>query len=71
MGLSESQLDFLLALLVKADGGHLCFHVGNAHVEFSNYSFDEKEIVLEVEVEKEKTVSSVKYRLNAGLYENI
>lgn len=66
LGLTESELNFFLALLTKAEDGHLCFHVGNTRLEFSNYSFDEKEVVLEVEVEKEKTTSSVKYRLSAG-----
>jgi len=63
LGLSEKQLDFLLALLWKADDGHLDFHVGNVCVEFFNRSFDEKEIVLDIEVERENTTHSVKYLL--------
>lgn len=63
LGLSENQLDFLLALLAKADDGHLHFHVGNVCVDFFNRSFDEKEIVLDIEVEKGNIAHSVKYLL--------
>jgi len=66
LGLSENELDLLLALLGKADDGYLQFHQGNISIDFFNRSLDEKEIILEVEVEKEKTTSSVKYSLSAG-----
>lgn len=65
LGLTENELDTLLALLWKADDGHLHFHVGNVCIAFFNRSFDEKEIVFDIEVEKEKIASSVKYKLCA------
>lgn len=63
LGLSENQLNFLLALLAKADDGHLHFHVGNVCIDFFNRSFDEKEIVLDIEVEKGNMARSAKYLL--------
>ena len=63
LGLSENQLDFLLALLAKADDGHLHFHVGHVCIDFFNRSFDEKEIVLDSEVERGNMARSAKYLL--------
>jgi len=63
LGLSENQLDFLLALLGKADDGYLHFHVGNVCVDFFNRSSDEKEMVLEIDVENGNMTHSLKYLL--------
>ena len=50
----------------KTDDGHLSFHVGNVRAEFYvNYSMldDKKGIILEIEVEKERTTHSATYRI--------
>ena len=70
----------ILSVMFDRDLG-LCIELGDEKIDDDGiYGYAptqgfikalKKEIVLEVKVEKEKTVSSVKYRLNAGLYEDI
>jgi len=63
LGLSESEVRLLLTLLGKADDGYLSFHLGNICIEFINRSFDEKGMILDIDVEKGNMSHSVKYLL--------
>jgi len=65
LGLTDLELDVLLALLRRAERGHLSFNIGSINIEFSTGSFEEKEIQLEIEVTKKNISSSARYELKA------
>ena len=66
LGFSQQQMDNVILLLMKAEGVHLHFRMGNMHIGFGSDSLDDsdgKEITVEMCTTQKNYANTISYKI--------